>query len=55
MKTIDSVIVTFDSETDIMVIGRKRTNESLDIVNAFKGDKATRLWNELTKSEEEEI
>lgn len=54
MKTIDSLIISYlDKEKPLMVVGRKRSNESVEIVNAFEGDQATRLWNELTESMED--
>ena len=51
-KTIDSVIISYDKEKELMIVGRKRPNESVEIVNAFEGDQAMRLWNELTESME---
>lgn len=43
------VSVTYDADNNInlMVVGKKLPNESVDIVNAFQGEDAARLYNEL--------
>lgn len=43
------VSVTYDAngKVNLMVIGKKRKNESVEIVNAFQGEDAVRLYNEL--------
>ena len=34
---------------DVLIVGRKRPNESVDIINAFQGEKATELYKKLTE------
>ena len=43
------VSVTYDvnGKVNLMVVGKKRKNESVEIVNAFQGEDAVRLYNEL--------
>lgn len=43
------VSVTYDTngKVNLMVVGKKRKNESVEIVNAFQGEDAVRLYNEL--------
>lgn len=43
------VSVTYDdtNKINLMVVGKKRKNEAVEIVNAFQGDDAARLYHEL--------
>lgn len=43
------VSVTYDdnNKINLMVVGKKRRNEAVEIVNAFQGDDAARLYYEL--------
>lgn len=50
MKTIDSIIISYDTEKKLMVVGRKRPNESVEVIKALQGDTAANLWEVLTKS-----
>ena len=56
---IDSVIVSYDNQSNdipILIVGRKRKNQSVVIINAFQGDEATELYTKLTtvkKSEDD--
>ena len=56
----DTVLVSFDRESPsfdpILIVGRKRKNQSVEIINAFQGDEATELYTKLTtvkKSEDD--
>lgn len=42
---VDTLLVSRSG--DVLVIGRKRPNESLEIVNAFQGDEAEELYRRL--------
>lgn len=42
-----SVTYDTDNKVNLMVVGKKRPNESVDIINAFQGEDAARLYNEL--------
>lgn len=52
----DTILVGYVKGTDgnesVLIVGRKRPNESVDVVNAFKGEKAERLYKELITVEE---
>ena len=48
---IGSVIVSYDNQSNdipILIVGRKRKNQSVEIVNAFQGDEAIDLYTRLT-------
>lgn len=48
---IDSVIVSYDNQSNdipILIVGRKRKNQSVDVINAFQGDEAVKLYTRLT-------
>lgn len=47
MEAIDTLLVSFNPENRLMLVGRKRRNQAVDIVNAFEGDEAERLYNSL--------
>lgn len=48
----DTILVSFDRETPtsdpILIVGRKRMNESVDIINAFEGQEAIDIYEKLT-------
>ena len=53
MSTTDSVLVGFDHKgngTDhaVLVVGRKRKNQSVEIINAFEGAAAIEQRKKLT-------
>lgn len=47
----DSILVGVDfsrgTDIGVMVIARKRPNESVEIINAFQGEEALELYNKL--------
>lgn len=47
----DTVLVNFNRETPtsdpILIVGRKRKNQSVEIINAFQDDEAVELYNRL--------
>lgn len=48
---ISSVIVSFDDQSNdesILIVGKKRKNESVEIINAIQGNEATELYKRLT-------
>lgn len=45
MKEIDALLVSITN--DILVVGRKRPNESVEIINAFQGDEAKEIYQKL--------
>ena len=46
----DTILVSISN--DILVVGRKRMNESVEIINAFKGDEAKELYERLITKKE---
>ena len=48
----DTVLVNYNRETHtsdpILIVGRKRKNQSVEIINAFQDDEAVELYNRLT-------
>ena len=38
---------TSDKDTGVLVVGRKRKNESIEIINAFQGEEALELYKKL--------
>lgn len=51
MQTRDTILVGFDhnheSGNKVLVIGRKRLNQSVEIINAFQGEEAEELYSRL--------
>ena len=47
----DTVLVSFNRESPtsdpILIVGRKRKNQSVEIINAFQDDEAVELYNRL--------
>ena len=47
----DTILVSYVQHTNgdipVLIVGRKRPNETLDIINAFKGDEASELHIKL--------
>ena len=52
LPTTDTLLIGFDStngkENTVLVVGRKRKNKSVDIINAFQGKEAEELYEKLT-------
>ena len=51
MIMVDSIIISYDNSSNdipILLVGKKRPNQSVEIVNAFQGDEATELYKRLT-------
>lgn len=54
---ISSMIISFDDQSNdeaIMIVGTKRMNQSVEIVNAFQGDEAVELYKRLTARKDKE-
>ena len=56
---VDSILVSVDFSnkdgTGVLIVGRKRMNQSVEIINAFQGDEARELYEKLiTKKKKEE-
>ena len=51
----DTILVSIsfsDKDTGVLIVGRKRKNQSIEIVNAFKGDEALELYKKLVTKKE---
>lgn len=52
----DTILVSYvenkDPEKTILVVGNKRINQSVEVINAFSGTEAMELWNKLTTPKE---
>lgn len=58
-EVIDSVVVSVDfsnkNDTGVMIVGRKRMNQSMEIINAFQGDEARELYEKLITTKKEKV
>lgn len=50
-KTSDSLVIGFDSSAGkdgtVLIVGRKKPREAVDIINAFDGEEALELYKKL--------
>lgn len=55
MKVNESLLVGVDftngEDSSILIVGRKRPNQSVDIINAFQGKEAEELYKKLVGNE----
>lgn len=55
MKVNESLLVGVDftnsEDTGVLIVGRKRPNESVEIINAFQGEDAEELYKKLIGNE----
>ena len=53
----DTILVGFNryknGDNTILIVGRKRPNESVDIINAFEGDEALELYRRLVTKKDD--
>lgn len=59
MKVSDCILVSVDfrpgkEDVGVLIVGRKRPNESVEIINAFQGAEAMELYKKLTTKVEKE-
>lgn len=56
MKINESLLVgvnfTNGEDTGVLIVGRKRPNESVEIINAFQGKEVEELYNKLVGKKE---
>ena len=52
LPTTDTLLIGLDftnaKENTVLVVGRKRKNKSVEIINAFQGKEAEELYEKLT-------
>ena len=55
LNSTDTILVGYDythgKDKGVLVVGRKRINESIEIINAFEGEEAEKLYNQSTRKE----
>lgn len=55
---VDCILVSVDfsnkNDTGVVVVGRKRMNQSVEIINAFQGEEAKELYKRLTTKKDGE-
>lgn len=55
-STTTSLLIGFDfthgKDKSILIVGRKRPNESVEIINAFEGQEAVDLYEKLITKKE---
>ena len=49
---VDSLIISIDTtngkDNTVLIVGRKRPTQEMEIVNAFQGEEALKLYSKLT-------
>ena len=53
---IDSILVSYDDQSNdepILIVGKKRMNQSVEIINAFHGMEASAMYRKLTEQPKE--
>lgn len=59
MRVTDSILVSVDfdlkngPDTAVLIVGKKKKGEAIDILNAFQGEEAMELYRKLTGSSKE--
>lgn len=55
MKVNESLLVGVDftngEDSSVLIVGRKRPNQSVEIINAFQGEEAEELYKKLIGNE----
>lgn len=56
IKTTDTILVSYDfthgEDKSVLVVGRKRPNQTVEIINAFQGEEAEELYKKLINKKE---
>lgn len=56
---VDTLLIGIDisnkDSTAVLTVGRKRMNQSVEIVNAFQGDEARELYNRLVTKKDRKL
>lgn len=55
---VDTILVSVDfannGDTGVLIVGRKRMNQSVEIINTFQGEEAKELYKRLTTKKDGE-
>jgi hypothetical protein len=58
MFTTDSLIIGFDFshgvDRSVLIVGRKKLNQAVEVINAFQGKEAEDIYKMLTTKKEKE-
>ncbi len=60
MRVTDSILVSVDfdlkdgPDTAVLIVGKKKKGEAIDILNAFQGEETMELYRKLTGSGKED-
>lgn len=58
MGFTDAIIVSYDYKPEkdnaVLIVGRKKKGQAIDIINAFQGSEATELYNKLVTVKKKE-
>lgn len=46
-----SIVLSRNNENAVLVVGRKKPREAVDVINAFEGEEALELYKKLTTPE----
>ena len=53
---LDSIIVSYDDSSNdepILIVGKKRMNQSVEVIKAFQGMEASAIYRKLTEQPKE--
>lgn len=49
----ETLLVGFTN--DILIVGKKRPNETMEVINAFQGEEAEELYRRLTEKKDAKV
>ena len=56
MTSVDSCIISVDFtngvDKSLMLVGKKKKGQAVEVINAFAGEEAQELWKKLTTPKE---
>lgn len=59
MKTNDTLLIGTDfsngKDVGVLIVGRKRPNQSVEIINAFQGEEAVWMYQRLIGEKKENV
>ena len=59
MNVSESLLVGVDftngKDNSVLIVGRKRPNQSVEIINAFQGEEAEELYRRLTEKKDAKV
>lgn len=49
----ETLLVGFSN--DVLIVGRKKPNEAMEVINAFQGEEAEELYKRLTEKKDAKV